>query len=130
MPSHQRPATSDLRSDIGDPGLADAGKARIAWAEGQMPVLRSIRGRFQREQPLRGVRIAACLQVTAETACLMAAFSAGGAEAALCAANPLTTQDDVAAALAEEGMPVLARRGEAVDTYARHVAALARWAPQ
>jgi len=95
-----------------------------------MPVLSSIRERFEDQQPLRGVRIAACLQVTAETACLMAALSAGGAEVALCAANPLTTQDDVAAALAKDGLPVLARRGEDVDTYARHVAALARWEPQ
>jgi adenosylhomocysteinase len=116
--------------DISDSGLAPAGRARAEWAESQMPVLRSIRERFERERPLDGVRIAACLQVTAETASLMATLTAGGAEAALCAANPLTTQDDVAAALAEDGLPVLARRGEDADTYAQHVAALARWAPQ
>jgi adenosylhomocysteinase len=95
-----------------------------------MPVLRSIRERFERDRPLDDVRIAACLQVTAETASLMGALAAGGAEAALCAANPLTTQDDVAAALAEDGLPVLARRGEDADTYAKHVAALAKWPPQ
>jgi adenosylhomocysteinase len=95
-----------------------------------MPVLRSIRERFAREQPLADVRIAACLQVTAETGTLMSALAAGGAGVALCAANPLTTQDEVAAALAEDGLPVLARRGEDLDTYARHVAALAKWAPQ
>jgi adenosylhomocysteinase len=96
-----------------------------------MPVLDSIRERFERERPLDGVRVAACLQVTAETAGVMRALRAGGAEVALCAANPLTTQDAVAAALVEEdGVPVLARRGEDVDTYAAHVDALADWAPR
>ncbi len=95
-----------------------------------MPVLRSIRDRFARERPLDGVRVAACLQVTAETANLIRTLVAGGAEAALCAANPLTTQDEVAAALVRDGhVPVLARRGEDVDTYARHVASLAGWGP-
>ena len=116
--------------DIADSALAAAGRARVEWAESQMPVLRSIRERVEREHPLQGVRIAACLQVTAETACLMNTLSAGGAEVALCAANPLTTQDDVAAALVDGGLPVLARRGEDVDTYSQHVAALAGWAPQ
>jgi adenosylhomocysteinase len=120
-----------LQADISDPQLAPAGRARIDWAETQMPVLRSIRERFGRERPLDGVRVAACLQVTAETANVMRTLVAGGAEAALCAANPLTTQDEVAAALVEDaGVPVLARRGEDVDTYARHVAALAKRAPQ
>jgi adenosylhomocysteinase len=94
-----------------------------------MPVLESIRARFEREQPLEGVRVAACLQVTAETASVMRTLVAGGAEAALCAANPLTTQDEVAAALVEDGIPVLARRGENVDTYVEHVSALAGWGP-
>ena len=95
-----------------------------------MPVLRSIRERFARERPLDGVRVAACLQVTAETANMARTLLAGGAEAALCAANPLTTQDEVAAALVgEDHVPVLARRGEDVDTYARHVASLAEWGP-
>ncbi len=95
-----------------------------------MPVLRSIRERFAAERPLEGVKVAACLHVTAETANLMAALKAGGAEAALCSANPLSTQDEVAAALAGDGVPVLAARGEDADSYARHVTALAEWGPQ
>ncbi len=121
---------TDLRAEVADPGLAPAGLARISWAEGQMPVLRSIRERFASERPLDGVRVAACLHVTAETANLMAALKAGGAEAALCSANPLSTQDEVAAALAGDGVPVLAARGEDADSYARHVVALAEWGPQ
>jgi adenosylhomocysteinase len=118
-----------LEPDISDGALAPAGRARIEWAEGQMPVLRSIRERFEQEQPLRDVRVAGCLQVTAETASVMRTLVAGGAEAALCAANPLTTQDEVAAALVEDGVPVRARRGEDVETYAKHVASLAAWGP-
>ena len=95
-----------------------------------MPVLESIRERFERERPLDGVRVAGCLQVTAETASVMRTLAAGGAEVALCAANPLTTQDEVAAALVEDDdVPVLARRGEDADTYAEHVDALATWGP-
>ena len=94
-----------------------------------MPVLRSIRERFREEQPLDGVKVAACLHVTAETANLMQALIAGGAEAALCSANPLTTQDEVAAALVDLGVPVLASRGEDIESYARHVHALADWQP-
>jgi adenosylhomocysteinase len=94
-----------------------------------MPVLRSIRERFAEQEPLDGLRVAACLHVTAETANLMGALVAGGAEAALCSANPLTTQDEVAAALSEEGVPVQAVRGEDLDTYAAHVRALADWGP-
>ena len=94
-----------------------------------MPVLRSIRERFETETPLDGVKVAACLHVTAETANLMRALSAGGAETGLCSANPLTTQDEVAAALVDEGVPVLARRGEDAESYAQHVAALADWGP-
>jgi adenosylhomocysteinase len=118
-----------LKPDIGDPELAPHGQARIDWAEGQMPVLRSIRDRFAEEQRLAGTKVAACLHVTAETANLMKALAAGGAEPALCSANPLTTQDEVAAALVEDGIPVLAARGEDVDTYVKHVHALAAWAP-
>ena len=94
-----------------------------------MPVLRSIRERFAGERPLVGVKVAACLHVTAETANLMQALVAGGAQAALCSANPLTVQDEVAAALVDAGVPVQARRGEDAASYAQHVAALAEWGP-
>jgi adenosylhomocysteinase len=124
------PTTTATRPEIADPGLAGAGRARIEWAEGQMPVLRSIRERFEGKRPLEGVRVAACLHVTAETANLMSALAAGGAQTALCAANPLSTQDEVAAALVDNGMPVLAIRGEDAETYERHVSALADWGPQ
>jgi adenosylhomocysteinase len=95
-----------------------------------MPVLRSIHERFAEDKPLGGAKVAACLHVTAETATLMRTLVAGGAEAALCSANPLTTQDEVAAALVEVGIPVQARRGEDVESYVRHVHALADWQPQ
>jgi adenosylhomocysteinase len=95
-----------------------------------MPVLRSLRERFAAERSLDGVKVAACLHVTAETANLMLALAAGGAEVALCSANPLTTQDDVAAALVERGVPVQAARGEDARAYADHVSALAGWGPQ
>ena len=94
-----------------------------------MPVLRSIRERFADSQPLTGMKVAACLHVTAETANLMKSLAAGGAEPALCSANPLTTQDEVAAALVEDGIPVLAARGEDVEAYVKHVHALAAWEP-
>jgi adenosylhomocysteinase len=94
-----------------------------------MPVLRSIRERFADESPLAGVKVAACLHVTAETANLMQALVAGGASAALCSANPLTVQDEVAAALVEAGVPVQATRGEDAEMYAKHVGALAEWGP-
>ncbi len=115
---------------MADLSLAEAGQVRIAWADGQMPVLRSIRERFERERPLHGIRVAACLHVTSETANLVRTLIAGGAEAQLCAANPLTTQDDVAAALADRyGVGVYAIRGEDADTYAAHVVGLASKAP-
>ncbi|MGZ4183566.1 MAG: adenosylhomocysteinase, partial [Solirubrobacteraceae bacterium] len=88
--------------DVADLSLAPEGAAQIAWASDQMPVLRRIRERFERQRPLEGVRIAACLHVTAETANLVLTLVAGGAEAALCSANPLSTQDDVAAALVSD----------------------------
>jgi adenosylhomocysteinase len=94
-----------------------------------MPVLRSIRERFAAQRPLDGLKVAACLHVTAETANLMRALAAGGAETALCSANPLTIQDEVAAALSEDGVPVQAVRGEDLDTYVAHVRALADWGP-
>jgi adenosylhomocysteinase len=118
-------------SDVSDLSLAPEGQARIDWAAGQMPVLAQIRRRFEAERPLEAIRIAACLHVTAETANLVAALGAGGATVSLCAANPLSTQDDVAAALViGHGVQVRARRGEDVDAYVEHVLALLAGAPQ
>src|ERR671910_325583 len=104
--------------------LVAEGRARIEWAHGQMPVLRSIRERLAAERPLGGLRVGACLHVTAETACLVQALAAGGAEGVLCAANPLTTQDDVAAALREEGCATHGRRGEDADAYVEGIVAV------
>lgn len=111
-----------MDADVVDLSLAPKGWERISWADGEMPVLGTIRARFARERPLAGLRIAACLHVTAETANLMRTLRDGGASVALCASNPLSTQDDVAAALAAEWhLPVFARRGEDRDTYYRHI---------
>jgi adenosylhomocysteinase len=111
-----------MTHDVRDAGLAAEGLRRITWAEREMPVLRRIKERFAAEQPLRDRRIAACLHVTTETAVLVLALRAGGANVTLCASNPLSTQDDVAAALAAEyGMGVFAIRGEDRDTYYRHI---------
>jgi adenosylhomocysteinase len=107
--------------EVKDPGLAAPGRLRIEWAEMEMPVVRGIRERFFREQPLRGWRVAACLHVTTETAALVRTLAAGGAQVRLCASNPLSTQDDVAAALVEEGVAVFAVRGEDRETYYRHI---------
>jgi adenosylhomocysteinase len=110
---------------------ADSGQARIGWADSQMPVLAEIRERMHRERPLEGVSVAACLHVTAETANLVRALIAGGARVGLCAANPLSTQDDVALALIEgHGATVLAARGESAKSYAEHVQTLVESAPQ
>jgi len=116
--------------DVADLSLAEAGQVRIAWADEQMPVLRSVRARFERERPLDGLSIAACLHVTSETANLLRTLIAGGARVELCASNPLTTQDDVAAALVGHGVAVHAIRGESGDAYAGHVTAAAARAPQ
>ncbi len=111
--------------DIKDMSLAEQGLARIRWAEGQMPVLRSMREQFARDKPLAGVRLGACLHVTTETANLMITLKAAGASIALCASNPLSTQDDVAAALAGEyGIPTFAIKGEDEATYYRHIEAV------
>src|SRR5215831_5218493 len=111
-----------LDLDVKDLALAEAGLARVRWADGQMPVLRNIRDRFGRERPLAGLRIGACLHVTTETANLMIALKAAGASIALCASNPLSTQDDVAAALAGEfGIPTFAVKGEDEETYYHHI---------
>ncbi|MFH1085996.1 MAG: adenosylhomocysteinase [Chloroflexota bacterium] len=110
--------------DVKDLNLARQGVQRIDWAEREMPVLRLIRQRFAQERPLRGLRLSACLHVTSETANLMHTLQAGGAEVVLCASNPLSTQDDVAAALVQEyEMPVFAIKGEDNDTYYRHIMA-------
>lgn len=117
--------------DVKDLGLADSGRRRIEWAEQEMPVLRLIRERFEREKPLAGVRIAACLHVTTETANLMRTLKAAGAEARLCASNPLSTQDDAAAALvAHYDVPVFAIKGEDHDTYYRHIQQAIALGPQ
>ena len=109
-------------SDISDRARVREGVDRIEWAAREMPVLARIRERFAREQPLKGVRMAGCLHVTTETANLALALRDGGAELRLCASNPLSTQDDVAAALVEEyGVSVFARRGEDNETYYRHI---------
>jgi len=111
--------------DVKDIKLAAKGRRRIEWADRQMPVLRLIRARFAKGQPLRGVRLSACLHVTAETANLMRTLKAGGARVALCASNPLSTQDDVAAALVRyERIPVFAIRGESRKVYYRHLQAV------
>jgi adenosylhomocysteinase len=108
--------------DVKDLGLAPTGRERIDWAAAEMGVLALIRDRFEKERPLDGIRIAACLHVTTETANLMETLKAGGAEVALCASNPLSTQDDVAAALCEEtGVYVYAIKGEDHETYYRHI---------
>jgi adenosylhomocysteinase len=107
---------------VADIGLADAGKLKIEWADRQMPVLAGIRERFRAERPLEGWRISACLHVTAETANLMRTLADGGADAVLCSSNPLSTQDDVAAALvAHYGIPVYAIKGEDRDSYYGHI---------
>jgi adenosylhomocysteinase len=117
-------------SDVADPRLAAAGRDRIAWADAQMPVLRSIRERFAEQTPLEGLVVAACLHVTAETANLVRTLAAGGARVAVCASNPLSTQDDVAAALAaDHGAVVHARRGEDADAYVRAVEAVLALSP-
>lgn len=111
-----------IESHIADTSLADQGKARIEWAERDMPVLRLIRERFEKEKPLAGHRIAACLHVTTETANLLRTLKAGGAEVAICASNPLSTQDDVAASLVEHyGVHTYCIKGEDHDTYYRHI---------
>jgi adenosylhomocysteinase len=117
-------ATS-IRGDVRDLSLAPKGKDRIEWAAKDMPVLRLIRERFEKEQPLKGVRMAGCLHITTETANLAITLKAGGANLVLCASNPLSTQDDVAAALVSEyGIPTFAIKGEDEETYYRHLNAV------
>ncbi|GAF78426.1 unnamed protein product [marine sediment metagenome] len=116
--------------DIKDPSLAREGKLRIDWAGREMPVVKLIKERFGREKPLAGVRVSACLHITTETANLALALKEGGAEVVLCASNPLSTQDDVAAALVDYGIPVNAIRGEDNETYYRHIITALEHKPQ
>jgi adenosylhomocysteinase len=114
-----------MECDVKDLGLAPKGRDRIEWAGGEMPVLALIRERFEKERPLEGIRIGACLHVTTETANLMETLAAGGAEVAICASNPLSTQDDVAAALCEQsGIKTFAIKGEDTETFFRHINAV------
>jgi len=117
--------------DVKDLSLAEAGRARIEWADKDMPVLRMIRERFEVEKPLEGLRVAACLHVTTETANLMRTLKAGGADIVLCASNPLSTQDDVAAALVDVyGIRTYAIKGEDTETYYSHIDAAIEHKPQ
>jgi len=130
-PASTAPTAALPAHDVTDLGLAAEGVRRIEWAEREMPVLRLIRERFARERPLAGLRIGACLHVTTETANLMRTLKEGGAEVVLAASNPLSTKDDVAAALvAEYGIATFARRGEDRDTYYAHLNEVADTRPQ
>jgi adenosylhomocysteinase len=114
--------TKEVRCEVKDLALADEGKKRIEWAEREMPVLRMIRQRFEQEKPLAGIRLVACAHVTTETANLARALSAAGVDAVIIASNPLSTQDDVAAALVKHyGISVYALKGESIETYNQHV---------
>ena len=120
-----------MSHDVTDPALAELGRQRIAWADTHMPVLTSIRERFAKERPLEGVTMGACLHITTETANLLRTLQAGGARVVACASNPLSTQDDVAAALAlHEGIDTYARKGEDTETYFRHMDAVLDERPQ
>jgi adenosylhomocysteinase len=124
-------ATTEKSYDIADIALADDGQKRIEWAERRMPVLRQIRERFERERPVDGVTMACCLHVTTETANLVRTLQAGGADVALCASNPLSTQDDTAAALVDRyGAQVFAINGEDNDTYYSHIQTAVERRPQ
>ena len=116
--------------DIKESSLAEEGKSRIDWTAREMPVLRLIKERFGRQKPLAGVRISACLHITAETANLALALKEAGAEVVLCGSNPLSTQDDAAAALVDYGIPVNAIRGEDHETYYRHIVTALEHRPQ
>ena len=124
-------ATSSISNDVKNFELADLGKKRIEWANQSMKVLQIIRKEFIKNQPLKGIRVSACLHVTAETANLMIALRDGGADAALCASNPLSTQDDVAASLVRDyNIPVFAIKGEDNDSYYSHIMAAVDHKPQ
>ncbi len=123
--------TTSIKGDVRDISLAARGKDRIEWAAKEMPVLRLIRERFRKDQPLKGIRMSGCLHITTETANLAITLKAGGADLVLCASNPLSTQDDVAAALVSEyGIPTYAIKGEDEQTYYRHINAALDHQPQ
>lgn len=127
------PAKSPVKKqsyDVKDLNLAEAGERRIQWAAREMPVLAQIKERFAKEKPLKGKRVAACLHVTAETGNLMLTLQAGGADIVLCASNPLSTQDDVAAAMVKASIPTFAIKGEDETTYYRHITAALDHKPQ
>ena len=114
--------TTVSNNDIKDPSLADAGLSRIEWAYQEMPVLKILAERFSEQRPLQGIRISGCLHITTETANLARTLKTAGADVVLCASNPLSTQDDVAAALVNKfDIPVFAIRGESTDVYYRHI---------
>ena len=120
-----------IEHDVKDLGLATAGRYKIEWAESQMPVLKLIRERFAKERPLAGLKVSACLHVTSETAALARTMQVGGADIVLCASNPLSTQDEVAASLvANDEIPVYAIKGEDTNTYFRHLNAALDHRPQ
>src|SRR5271169_5260055 len=123
-------ATATVPCDVKDLALADLGKRRIEWSGQSMPVLATIRKQFIKTQPLKGIRVAACLHVTTETANLMIALRDGGASIALCASNPLSTQDETAAALVKEyGSPTFSIKGESNEDYYQHINAALDTAP-
>ncbi len=123
--------TTSISGDVKDITLAERGKGRIEWAAKEMPVLRLIRERFEKDQPLKGIRMSGCLHITTETANLAITLKAGGADLVLCASNPLSTQDDVAAALVHEyGIPTYAIKGENEEVYYRHINAVLDHKPQ
>ena len=123
--------TTSISGDVKDITLSARGKGRIEWAAKEMPVLRLIRERFEKDQPLKGIRMSGCLHITTETANLAITLKAGGADLVLCASNPLSTQDDVAAALVHEyGIPTFAIKGEDEETYYRHINAVLDHKPQ
>jgi len=124
-------ATGIMNCDIKDKSLAEKGRLRMEWAAQDMPVLKAVQKRFEKEKPLEGYRLAACLHVTSETGNLMVALKAGGAHVALCASNPLSTQDDIAACLVvDHDIPVFAIKGEDNETYYRHINAVLDMGPQ
>jgi adenosylhomocysteinase len=121
---------SSINSDVKDVKLAESGRQRIEWAAREMPVLRNIKDRFTKEKPLKGIRVSGCLHITTETGNLALTLQAGGADLIFCASNPLSTQDEVAAAMVEYGIPTNAIKGENEETYYKHITTALNHAPQ